>query len=265
MNLIDSHCHLHILSDIEEKIKKALKNGIKKIIIPATNYDDALAIMKLTDKYANLFFSVGIFPNEIDKIADLELERTKIEALLKQKNNKLIGIGECGLDFENIDKNGEKKQIQLFKQHLLWAEKYKLPLIIHTKGTGKIALEIIEELKLSDLKLVFHCFTGSKKLAQKILTFPNFYFGIGGILTFDPSLQEVVKIIPIQKIILETDSPYLTPKPVKDQNPWPNEPANLIYTAEKLSQIKQLDLEKTAKITTSNSRYLFSLPKLKIS
>lgn len=189
----------------------------------------------------------------------------------KNPTSKIIAIGECGLDFKYAQTVKEKQiQIQLFKQHVQWSIKYNLPLIIHNRGAGKeiisIIVGVIHELSNfpnknnNSISGVFHCFCSSKKLVKQIVDeLPNFYFGIGGLVTFDTGLQQVVKNIPIEKIILETDSPYLTPKPVKDTNPWPNEPANTFYVAQKLAEIKELTLEQVAKITTNNAQQLFKI------
>lgn len=157
-------------------------------------------------------------------------------------------------------KEGEQTLVRLqrvlFGRHLEWAEKYNLPLILHNRRAGE---EILEAVTKRSLKGVFHCFTGSKKLAKQILDNSKFFFGIGGLITFDQGLQEVVKQIPIERIILETDAPYLMPKPIRDEKKWPNEPANIKYVAEKLAEIKGISFEKMAEITSGNCESLFGI------
>lgn len=267
MNLIDTHCHLDFLTDIDEVILRAEKNNVRQFIIPSVNIDSADKILAISQKYPQVFSGIGIHPTDINtennrNTLDI-VQLNKLEKILQKKSSKIVAIGECGLDFKDeITQSQKNIQIEIFKKHLEWAVKYKLPLIIHNRKANEEILVLLDNcLKSHKIQGVFHCFSGSKKFVKQVINL-GFYFGIGGLITFDTGLQEVTKEIPLEKIILETDSPYLTPKPIKDTKPWPNEPKNLVYIAEKLAQIKQESLENIIKITTQNAEDLFSLPKI---
>jgi TatD DNase family protein len=176
-------------------------------------------------------------------------------------SQKIVAIGECGIDIPSWQKQRSlEDQVKVFKFQIELSIKYKLPLIIHNRHAGEKIIELIENCKLKNENCsgVFHCFTGSKKMVSKILELQTFYFGLGGLITTDLGLQEVVKNIPLEKIILETDSPYLTPKPIKDTHSWPNQPGNLIYIAQKLAELKHISIDTVAQQTTFNASKLFT-------
>ena len=291
MTLIDTHCHLNILSEnIPNYIKKAEQRGVTTIINPATNAQSSRDIIEMSQEFKSVYAAIGIHPVTPEERSWQTLPTEEIQSIesllnghhcgLDLASKSIIAIGECGLDFKYAQTENEKKiQIQLLKQHLKWAQKCNLPIIIHNRSAVKelinIILNQVKGVTTKNKKLpsnhcslntdnclsgVFHCFTGSKKLAKQIIQqLPTFYFGVGGLVTFDTGMMEVIKTIPLERIILETDAPYLTPKPIKDTNPWPNEPANTYYVAHKLAQLKQTSLEEIATITTQNTKNLFKL------
>lgn len=294
--LIDSHCHLHALENLDQVIDNGLKFGITKIINPCVDFKSCIKSLEIAQKYHNVFLALGIHPEEgsEDKNINIEAEIKKISTLINENQDKVIAIGECGLDFKFSDNSSQNEieaikqhQLQLFKAHINLAQKYDLSLIIHNRHASQEILDLIQKYNNNPLYSahskplakkgqeghpashlceagrgvsgVFHCFVGSKKLVPQILALNNFYFGIGGLITLDQGLAQVVKEIPLEKIILETDSPYLMPLPVKLEKSWPNEPANIFHIATKLAEIKQLPLSEIARITTNNCESLFKI------
>lgn len=291
MNLIDTHCHLDVLDDLNQVIDHANKMGVKTILAPATDAKSAVNLLSIANMYENVYVMVGIHPEDcnIEKSWDYfpDFEVNGIEEMLEGDYRpmnptaglrsastlhnggfikKIVGIGECGLDFKYAETDEQKQiQIQLFKQHVKWSRKYNLPLVIHNRKAGKEIISIInEQLLMSNngksIRGVFHCFAGSKKLGKKIIDeLPDFYFGFGGLVTIDQGNAEVAKTIPLEKIVVETDSPYLTPKPIKESKPWPNTPANVKFVVEKLAELKSVSIDEVAKITSENARNLFGI------
>jgi len=237
--MIDTHAHLEdTLCDIDK--------GIDKIILAASNVADSKNNLILGDKYPEkILVSVGIHPME-SQDSPVELEK------IVEENYKKIGaIGECGLDFSG--EFDQERQIIVFKKQIELAQKYKLPLIIHARKAVDEVVEILKEYK--NISGVFHCYAGGNKRIKKILDLgPNWYFGIDGNLTYEIGLEEVVKNIPKDRIILETDSPYLTPVPFKGEI---NSPKNVEYIYKKVSEIWEMSFEETEKIIDENAKRLF--------
>ncbi len=262
MTFIDTHCHLDVLDNLELKLNQAKTNSVEAFIAPATHVQSAKNLLTIAKTYPNVFIAVGIQPVDVKTethwktYPQKEVETIEYILSTEKNNRKIVAIGECGLDFKNTNDSNKKIQIQLFKQHLEWAEEFHLPLVIHNRNAG---IELTTLLTNRDLSGVFHCFSGSKKLVRKILDLNNFYFGIGGLITLDTGLMQVVKQIPLTRIVLETDSPYLTPKPIREQISWLNQPGNIIYVAKKLAQIKKISFDEIARIATENTKRLFSI------
>lgn len=253
MHFVDTHCHFDLLENLEETIDGALKAGVKRFVVPSINPDSARKVLALTSSSPQSYAAVGIHPtDELVHINPLEAFE-EIETIVSDYHEDIIGIGECGLDFCQITPKLREQQIDLFKLQLTLSQKYNLPLLIHNRKAGT---ELLSLLAKGSYTGVFHCFSGSKKLVKEVYKL-GFYFGISGLLTLDTGLQEVVKTIPLERIVLETDAPYLTPKLIKDTQPWPNKPENLVYTAQKLAELKETDIEEVAKITTQNAQTLF--------
>ena len=252
--MIDSHCHLDhepLFNDIENIIKRSKEVGIEKLLTICTTFKSYEKIKQLVKKDAIIYGTYGIHPHEAknDKVT------SKIIIDQITQNKKIIGIGETGLDFYyNLsDKNN---QIKSFEEHIEAAIKLNIPLIIHSRNAEDDTFEILNNYKKDNLKILMHCFTGSKKFAMKLLNM-NAYFSASGIITFKNSvdLQETFKFLPLEKILIETDSPYLAPVPNRGKK---NEPAFVRYTAEKMAMIKNITTENLVKTTTSNFNDLFS-------
>ena len=251
--MIDSHCHLDhepLNSDLENVIKRSKEIGITKLLTISTSKESFLKIKKIIKEDEIIYGTVGIHPHETK---NNEINTEFLEKNVKD-NKKIIGIGETGLDF--YYNNSEKeKQIGSFRIHIEAAAKMNVPLIIHSRNAEDKTFEILNEYKNRNLKILMHCFTGTKKFAEKLLTL-NASFSASGIITFKNSedLRKTFKILPLNKILIETDSPYLAPVPNRGKK---NEPSFLYHTAQKLSEIKEISKSEISKITTDNFNRLF--------
>ena len=245
--MIDTHCHIFkdYYDDIDKVIDK-MKNNI--IIVSGTSEKDNEEVLKLCSKYKNVYGTIGIHPTE-------ELNSTSITFIEKNLNNsKIVGIGEIGLDY-HWNKNKEEQKEKFIKQ-LDLAQKYNVPVVIHSRDATEDTYNILK--RYPELKKDIHCYSGSLEIAEKFIKI-NCCLGIGGVLTFKNSkLKEVIKKIDLKNIILETDSPFLTPEPYRGKQ---NEPYNIIYVAEKIAEIKKINLEEVLETTTLNAVDLFNLNK----
>jgi TatD DNase family protein len=251
--MIDSHCHLDhepLLSDLKNVIQRSKDVGIKKLLTISTSFESFTRIKDLIKIDEMIYGTIGIHPHESsnDVITSIEIIKN-----LKE-NEKIIGIGETGLDF--YYNNSEKeKQISSFKEHIEASIETNKPLIVHSRDAEKETFDILKEYKNENLKILMHCFTGSKEFSEKLLTL-NSYFSASGIITFKNSLdlQNTFKSLPMNNILIETDSPFLAPVPKRGKK---NEPSFIDFTASKLAEIKNLSKEDLIKITTDNFNKLF--------
>jgi len=251
--MIDSHCHLDhepLLGDLSNVIKRSKEVGIKKLLTISTSYESFDRIKNIIQKDEMIYGTIGIHPHETTK------NKITSDIIVKNitENEKIIGIGETGLDFyyNNSDKND---QINSFKEHIEASIKTNSPLIIHSRDAEVKTFEILSEYKNQNLKILMHCFTGSKDFAKKLLTL-NAFFSASGIITFKNSLelQETFKFLPLDRILIETDSPFLAPVPNRGKK---NEPSFIDYTAQKLADIKSVSKSEIANLTTNNFNKLF--------
>ena len=251
--MIDSHCHLDhepLKSDLSNIIKRSKDVGIEKLLTISTSVESFQKIKNIINKDEIIFGTIGIHPHETDN------NEISIDYIVNnfKENPKIIGIGETGLDFyyNNSDK---EKQIKSFKKHIEASIKTNSPLVVHSRNAEDETFEILNKYQDEKLKILMHCFTGSKNFAEKLLKL-NAFFSASGIITFKNSidLQEIFKILPLEKILIETDSPYLAPVPNRGKK---NEPSFLAYTAQKLAEIKDLSKQEITKITTKNFNNLF--------
>ena len=251
--MIDSHCHLDhepLLGDLSNVIKRSKEVGIKKLLTISTSYESFDRIKNIIQKDEMIYGTIGIHPHETTK------NKITSDIIVKNitENEKIIGIGETGLDFyyNNSDKND---QIDSFKEHIEASIKTNSPLIIHSRDAEVETFEILSKYKNQNLKILMHCFTGSKDFAKKLLTL-NAFFSASGIITFKNSLelQETFKFLPLDRILIETDSPFLAPVPNRGKK---NEPSFIDYTAQKLADIKNISKSEIANLTTNNFNKLF--------
>jgi TatD DNase family protein len=251
--MIDSHCHLDhepLLSDLMNVIKRSKEVGIKKLLTISTSFESFDRIKKIIQEDEMIYGTIGIHPHETtqNKITSNTIIKNFID------NPKIIGIGETGLDFyyENSDKDD---QIKSFKEHIEASIQTNSPLIIHSREAENETFNILNEYKNQNLKILMHCFTGSKNFAKKLLSL-NAFFSASGIITFKNSLelQDTFKILPIDKILIETDSPFLAPVPNRGKK---NEPSFIDFTAQKLADIKNISKSDLVNFTTNNFNKLF--------
>ena len=255
--IVDSHCHLDyssLYNQLDDVIKRAEYNQVKYLLTICTTLKSFETIKLITDKYENIYGTFGIHPHETKKF--VHVDKTFI-LNSKKDNNKIIGIGETGLDFyyNFSEKNIQRKS---FIDHINAALELNIPIIVHTREAENDTCEILKsENKNSNLKILIHCFTGSKEFVKKLLDI-NCYVSVSGIITFNSSteLAETVSFIPIEKLLVETDSPYLSPMPFRGK---PNEPSYIIHTIDKLSLIKKMPKKKIISNTTNNFKKLFDI------
>ncbi len=247
---IDTHCHIskNYYDDITEVITDSKNNGLDKIIISCCEVDDIEESLNIINNYDNVYATFGYHPDQIDKVCDEDLK--KLETLIKT-NQKIVGIGEIGLDYHyGTDKEKQKK---LFKEQLKIAQRLNLPVVIHSRDATKDTIDI---LKMFNVSGVIHCFSGSLETANIYISM-GYKLGIGGVLTFKNSkLYRVIENINLENIVLETDSPYLTPEPYRGKT---NSSKYIPIIAKKLAEIKKVSIEEVAKITTNNAYLIFDL------
>ena len=224
------------------------------MFLPNISSETTNSMMELCRKYPeNCFAMMGLHPCDVKK-ESIDKELLHVEQMLEK--NKFIAVGEIGLDLY-WDKTTLNIQKEAFETQIKLAKKHQLPIVIHVRESFNEAIEIVEKLNDDSLSGVFHCFTGDVGDAKKITDLENFYFGIGGVLTFKNSgLENTIKEIDIEYLILETDSPYLTPAPFRGKR---NESKYIINIAEKLAEVKGVSLDKIAEITNKNASNLFKL------
>ena len=251
--MIDSHCHLDhepLFNNLDEIIKRSKDVGIEKLLTICTTLDSFEKVKEIVNRDEIIYGTYGIHPHEVKN------NKTSTELIVEQvKNNKkIIGIGETGLDFY-YNHSGKTDQIISFENHIKASIELNIPLIIHSRNAEDETFETLNKFKNYNLKILMHCFTGSKKFAEKLFDL-NTFFSASGIITFKNSidLQDTFKIIPLEKLLIETDSPYLTPVPNRGKK---NEPAFIDFTATKLAQIKNIPKIELTNITTKNFNKLF--------
>ena len=253
--IIDSHCHLTydpMSSSLKETIDRANKDGVKYMLTISTEDKSDGKILDIIENYKCVYGTYGIHPHEAKNHQNLK----SIDIIKKaKKSNKIIGIGETGLDFyyNHSEKN---QQVNSFLEHIYASQTTGLPLIVHTRSAEDETLKILKESKKKkDFKILIHCFTGSKKFAFNLLDI-GAYISASGVVTFNKSkeLAETFKVIPEDRILVETDSPYLAPVPLRGK---PNEPSYITHTVRFLSSIKNISYESFSKITSQNFFHLF--------
>ena len=252
--MIDSHCHLDhepLYENLYAVINRSKEIGITKILTICTTLESFENIKTIVKKDKMIYGTYGIHPHETvnNKVDKQTIVRSVNE------NVKIIGIGETGLDFF-YNYSDQERQISSFKAHIEAAIELNKPIIIHSRDAEKETYEILSSYKNKNLKILMHCFTGSLEFSRKLLTLGAF-FSASGIITFKNSteLQNTFRTIPLEKLLIETDSPFLAPIPMRGKK---NEPSFIKYTLEKLSSVKETTVEKMSEITTDNFNKLFN-------
>jgi len=257
MEFIDTHTHLYLSQfdkDINNVIDSAIENGIKKMLLPNIDSTTTNQMLHLSREFPdNCFPMIGLHPCSVKK-NNIDKELEHVNDMLDKEN--FIAIGEIGLDL-HWDKTTLGLQKKAFEHQINLAKKFNLPIVIHVRESFNEAIEIVEKLNDSNLRGVFHCFTGSVKDAERVIDLKGFFLGIGGVITFkNGGLDKIINQIPLDHIMLETDSPYLTPAPNRGGR---NESKYILDIAQKVSNIYNIDIEKIAKITTENANKLFNI------
>jgi len=253
--IIDTHCHLddkRYNDDIDEVLKNAKANGVEKFIIPGADSETLERAVEICEKYADVYFAVGVHPYDIENYDKPYLEKFV-------KHSKCVAIGECGLDYfrlpeteEAIDKE-KKLQKEIFIDQILWAKELKKPLIVHIRESSADCLELLDTYA-GEEGGVLHCYNADESLLK--LADKNFYYGIGGVITFKNArkLINVYSKIPKDKLLIETDAPYLTPHPHRGKR---NEPSYTTLIADKMSELSEMSISEIEQLTTDNAQRLF--------
>ncbi|HNQ59939.1 MAG TPA: TatD family hydrolase [Bacteroidales bacterium] len=264
MKIIDTHTHLY-LSEFEEDLSKvveeAIRVGVSKFLLPAIDSTTHKHLLSLTNSYPEHFYPMmGLHPtsvkeNYMDELAIVHHYLT---------NHSFVAIGEVGIDLY-WDMTFEKQQVKAFKIQAQWAREMGLPIVVHSRNSTEVILQVLEEIGYKGLSGVFHCFNGTLEQALEIAS-KGFYLGIGGVITYkNSSLSSIVARVPRDFVVVETDAPYLPPVPHRGKR---NQPAWIKYTVNKLAEIWQISPEEAAGITTANAIRLFQkncdLSKLKL-
>lgn len=252
--LIDSHSHLQFSQyddDIDMVIERSFKNGIDYIINVGTNYEDSIKSIELADRYDNIYTSVGVHPHDSAKMSESEFN--SIAELLNMK--KVVAVGEIGLDYYKCYSPREVQK-EIFKKFLNLAENKNIPVIIHNRAASEDIKKTIYKESNGRLIGVMHCFSGDEKFANDMIKL-GFYISFAGNITYRSfKNEEVIKSVPIERILIETDCPFLTPESKRGER---NEPLNVRFVAEKISQIKNIPIEDVKRITSENACKLFGI------
>lgn len=253
--IIDTHCHLDDESfeaDFSPMLERAKQSGVEKIIIPGASIKDLPKAAKIASEHEDIYFAAGIHPYHTDEMDEATLEHyTKYE--------KCVAIGECGLDYYRLPDEGvdeyKARQKEVFEAQIELAIKTKKPIIIHARDANENCLEMLKARQNELVGGVMHCYNASPIFLDLS---ENFYYGIGGVLTFknEKKLGEILPKIPKDRLLIETDAPYLAPVPMRGKR---NEPAFTSFVAGKMSEILSLSVEEIEQITTTNAKRLFKI------
>ncbi len=253
--LIDTHSHIYsedFNDDIEEVLQNAYNNDVKKIVLPNIDSGTIKRLLDLSNSYPHVCYPLmGLHPTSVS--GDYKEELAVVEYWLDK--HKFHGIGEIGIDLY-WDRTYIEEQKEVFRYQIKLAKNRNLPIVIHVRDSFNEVYQIVNEEQDGSLSGVFHCFTGDNAEAQKIIDL-GFLLGIGGVVTYkNSSLGQVLQNVDVNKLVLETDAPYLAPDPKRGRR---NESAYLVYVAQKVSEIYQLSIKEIAEITTANARKLFGI------
>ncbi len=256
---VDTHTHLFCTEFDEDRasvVERAIAAGVTRLCLPSIDAETLPSLLRMCDEFPAVCYPmIGLHPTEV--AADYETVLQGMEQQL-QASNRFIAVGEVGLDFYWSEEFREQ-QISAFEAQIGWAKRAGLPLAIHSRNAFKELVEVMDKHRSAGLQGVFHCFSGSDEEAEKLLSYDGFFLGVGGVLTYKKStLPAVLASVPLERIVLETDSPYLSPVPFRGKR---NESAFVPYIAQMLAQIYGCSVERVAEVTTQNALRLF--PKLK--
>ncbi|MEJ6491246.1 MAG: TatD family hydrolase [Flavobacteriales bacterium] len=256
MKWVDTHTHLYseqFDEDRDEMIQRAFRNGVETLLLPNIDKESIQPMLDLVEKYPTQCYAMmGLHPGSVgvDWAEQLSLMKPYFSS------HKMIAVGEIGMDLY-WDQTFIEEQKQAFRQQIDWAKELQLPIVIHARDAFDEIFEIIDDTIDERLSGVFHCFTGDSEQANKVLSYPNFFMGIGGVITYrKAALDEVLANVPLEKMMMETDSPYLPPVPYRGKR---NESSYLVHSAQKLADTHQIKLSELAEITSNNAKNLFKI------
>lgn len=260
MHFIDTHSHLFdeaFDTDRAEAVARALEVGVKKIILPAIDSSSYRAMVELQQTYPeNFFMLAGLHPTSVNEIEDWQSEIAVVEQMIRSSGHKFYGIGEVGLDLY-WDKEHIAEQRSALSSQIDLALEFNLPVVFHTRDAFPEMIDLLEGYRGRGLRGVFHSFSGSIDDYAKLRTLGDFLFGVGGVVTYKRSaVAEVIKELPLEELVLETDAPYLSPVPMRGKR---NESAFTLHTAQFLAQLKGVSLEEVAHQTTKNAELMFGI------
>jgi len=255
MILTDTHTHLYYETDDTKRaelIQRCSENSVGRLFLPNVDASSVSLVSSLVKSYPDLCFPMlGLHPCSVK--ADWEGELKTIKESIQPQ--KIVAVGEIGIDLY-WDKTLLKEQVAAFRNQIGWAKTLKLPIVIHCRDAFNEVFEVLQQEKDENLRGIFHCFTGTLEQANKVISL-GFYLGIGGVVTYkNAGLDKVVSQLDLKHIVLETDSPYLTPVPYRGK---PNESSYITYIAQKVAELQQKDMATVAGITTENSRLIFGV------
>ncbi len=254
--IIDTHAHLddeRYSEDLDEVIANAKRVGVEGVLIPGADIDDLYKAQKIARENENIYFAAGVHPYHY-KQYDEKILRGFL------RDEKCIAVGECGLDYYRLPDDEDEKRVEKAEQqevfwlHIELAKSVKKPIIVHIRDANDDSKRVLQESNAKEVGGVLHCYNASQHLLS--LADDGFYFGIGGVLTFKnaKSLVEVLPHIPLEKLLVETDAPYLTPHPYRGKR---NEPAYTRYVVEKIAELLDKDVQEIENLTTKNAKRLF--------
>ena len=248
--IIDTHAHLDMLNDPKRAIEEALEAGVEKIIVPGVEPDTFEKVIKLADEYENVYAQVGVHPSEAQKFSDDTAGRMMELAAHK----KVVAIGEIGLDYY-WDKTFVDVQKKVFKTQIEIANALKLPVVVHDREAHGDTFEILEQMGAK--KVLLHCFSGSLEFAKRCVE-KGWFITLGGVVTFKNAkkVRQVAKEIPLEHIMLETDTPYLTPHPYRGEE---NAPKYIVLSAKEIANLKDTALSEVERVTTANAQNFFNV------
>ena len=261
--LIDTHCHVYdeaFREDLQQVMERAVEAGLERLLLPNINPQTIDDLLRVCDTWPDLCRPmIGLHPEDLADDFKSQLKGLK-ELLDKDRmeggEHRYIGIGETGLDLY-WDTTRLDDQILSFREQIEWALQYDLPVVIHSRESFTQLYEVLSDYRERGLRGVFHCFSGSAQEASALMEFEGFMFGIGGVLTYKKStLPSVLPLIPLDRVVLETDCPYLSPVPFRGKR---NEPSYIVNTALVMAQVYGLDPDEIASITSRNANLLFRL------
>ena len=256
--LIDTHCHLDMDSynqDLSKVIEHAQKHNVSQVITIGIDILSSKHAIEIAKYHKGIHATIGVHPHEVDKLTDKNYEEIRI--LYQNNKNHIVGYGEIGLDYVKLHSDPSNQRLH-FKKQLELAQKMVLPIIIHNREADTDTLKILESHAPFTPGGIMHCFSGDYEFAKKIIEL-GMLISIPGIVTFKnaTTLHEVVQKIPLEHMVVETDGPFLSPHPYRGKR---NEPVNVLFTAAKIAQIKNIEIEEVAHQTSLNAKKLFNLP-----